>query len=139
MRLIGGIPVPCTMADVEKKVVQDLTTKDRVRYLRVKLDAIQLFCIVSHRSARTFVSDSQDAEPFRYSTDKVRMAHPTDAFLGNVFEQVVFLYRDQRFAILTAMLGVAYHSTAHVRKKLGTIADAQDRDPQIQDLRIVMW
>ena len=137
-RMISGVPVALTAADRKEKIADDLTAKRRVGHLRMELDAIQFFFIIAHGGAGALRGDRNRLKPIRYRVDIICVTHPADALLRDPLKQQMIFCSDDRFPVFTVVFCTGDFTAGHCRQQLGSVADTQDRDPKVQNLRVVM-
>ena len=130
------LPVRLAAADLEEEVADDLIAVLRVHDLGMELDRVELLRLVADRRVRAVAARRGDLEALGDLRDAVAMAHPDDELLGKSREQLVA--RDRRhlgLAVLALRTGLnrAAKLLAH---ELHAVADAEDRDAQVEDLRI---
>ena len=77
-------------------------------------------------------------EADRRSFHKISVAHPAYALFRDIPEQHVFLGINKSLSIFTAVLGTAYLSLRHVRHKLDSVADSENRDSKLKYLRVIV-
>ena len=105
----------------------------------MKLNTIEISTSIAHCSARTFFCARNRCKTFRQSFYIVGMTHPTNTFLWNPFEQNIICGKHSGFSVFAAILCRGYFTTGHVCHQLISVADAENRDSQIQDCSIIMW
>ena len=136
-----GIHPPGTgaAADVIQEIAEDLLAVFAVGDLRVELDGVELLFPVFHSRHRADLGMGGDVESRGHLFDPVRVAHPHHALGGHPFQQQRILNIQQQvdFAVF-AGFGADDLSAAHPGGELGAVADAEDGDPQLQHLGVVV-
>ena len=75
-------------ADIIKEIIKHLGSESGVSDLRMKLDSVYVFFGIFKGSAGAFICSACSRIPFRQSADKIRMAHPYYAVIGNILKKL---------------------------------------------------
>ena len=144
-------PVALAAAGVADEGADDLGALFRVHDFRVELYRIEALLGVLHGSDRTVFRVGRNVEPFGGFGDVVRVAHPHNSAAGfvtagdvlailresDVFQDALMIvHEDFSFSVFgdrRRFDGCA----EEVGHQLGTVADAEDRDAEFEDLLLV--
>ncbi len=135
---VPGRPVRYTATDVEEKVVQDLAAARRMGNLRVEQHSVDRLLLVLHSGDGRVGARGRDAEMRRRLIHAVAMTRPHDrrrARLESREQSPVLANRDLGATVLPLTRG---HDLAagEPGDELHPVANAKDRDTEIQDRRI---
>ena len=131
-------PVLLEAADTEQEVLQQVVTVRGVAHLRMELRGVQLALGALHGGDGADVGLRGHEEAFWRAAHGVAVAHPHGLLGGRVPVQggsAVVRARERGRAVL-ALLGVAHFATQRDGHDLLSVAEAEHRDAQLQDLGV---
>ena len=123
-------------ADAEEKVFQDLGTPGGVLDFGVELHPVEPPLGVTDSPGGAGVAAADDLEPRGGLLHHVAVAHPHGLGVAQAVEQIVAVADAKGLAAVFPGLGRHYPAPQQVAQELDAVADAQDRHPQFQDLRV---
>ena len=132
------LPVAGAAADVVEEVMEDLRAVLGMGDLGMELDGVDAAAFVAHRGGGALSCARGCGEALGRDRDIVAVAHPADAFAGNVVKEDVVINGQLDLAVLAAVLGACDRAARHVGDQLTAVADTQQRDAQIEDRGVVV-
>ena len=137
-RLDEGVhlPVASALTNVVDEVCQHDLALLRMHDFRVELSCIELMIRILHCSDGADRCSCRDLEPSRSRCDIVGVTHPADGLFIDACKEFgcLFLDRDLSLAIFAGRCRSDF-AAQEVRHELGAVADAQDGDTELEELR----
>ena len=133
------LPVTLTQAHVIQEVPQHLVAELAVGNFRVVLHRVNARCLVFHGGHGAVIGGGGNFKALGQLLNAVRMAHPDNALGGHVLEQLGagFFQVQLDFAVLGG-LGGDDGAAGHPGGKLAAVANAQNGNAQLQNLRVIV-
>ena len=133
------LPVALAPAHVIQEVPQHLVAELAVGDFRVVLHRVNTLGLILHGSHGALFSGGCDFKALGQRINAVRMAHPDDALGGYVLEQLGagLLKVQLDFAVLGG-LGGDDGAAGHPGGELAAVANAQNGNAQLQNLRVIV-
>ena len=102
----------------------------------MELHAVKPAALVAHGGAVALVGVGDGVKPVRHLTDEVGVAHPAEGGVGHIPEQGAVGAVQGGLAVFAAAFGAGNGASGHIGHQLIAVADAQHRNPQIQNLGV---
>ena len=132
----GRGPVGNTAADVINKITDQRHAATGMHHLRVELHAIKTAIVVRHGRFRGVLGVGQTYESRWQRLHGIAMAHPHRRSVIDVGEQIGGIVDVQRRLAVFSPTSGDHRTTQLLHHQLHAVANPQDRDPQIPELRI---
>ena len=131
----GGRPRRRGAGDLVEEVLEDVLPVRRVHDLGMELDAVQRALPVLEGGDRRRGRGGRDARTRRRGGHRVAVAHPHDLLGRQVVEELRVLGCELRLAELGRVRPLDGASEV-ARHELHPVADAERRDPELEDARV---
>ena len=127
------------MADVVQEIAQNLIAKLAVGDLGMELDGVEPLFGVFHGRHGAHIRMGRDLEPGGHFFDAVGVAHPHHALGGYALHQAGggLIQNEVNLAVLAGLRGND-GTAAHPGGELGAVADAENRNAQLQHLGVIV-
>ncbi len=134
---VPGSPIGNAAADLEEKVVEDLTATRRVRHFGVELHAEEWLPGMLHRRDRGIVAPGGHLVAWRRHVHVIAVAHPDRRLLAGPepAEEPATLHGHVRPAVLPAARA-GHVSAREMGEKLHAVAEAEHRGAEAEQLGI---
>ena len=135
----GHGPQGIEPADAEQEVAEDLLAPGRVVHFGMKLHPVEPPGEVSDGPGGAGVAVADDLEPRRQTLHPVAVAHPDLLFGVQAVKQIVKIGDGEGFVAVFPGRRRGHLAAQQVIEELDAVADAQDRHPQAEQVRVDGW
>ena len=132
----GHGPQGLEPADAEQEVAEDLLAPGRVVHFGMELHPVEPPGEVSDSPGGAVVAAADHLEPRRQALHPVAVAHPDLLFGVQAEKQVVKIADGKGFVAVFPGPGRGHLAAQEVVEELDAVTDAQDRDPQGEQVRV---
>ena len=128
-------PISLTMAYIVHEIAQHLGTLNGMEHLWMELDSIEALGCIFHGSYRTYRGAGCHAKALWSLGDIVSMAHPADGLVRYASKKLGILANNIHLSLAVLADRSGLHlASQEMCHQLGTVANAQYRYPQLENL-----
>ena len=135
------LPLACTAADIVEERLNHLTAVFGVINLGMELHAVEHSLLVSHCGYGAVIGMSGNLKALWRFADVVTVTHPRNSAFGQgVKQNTIFIIISYGLAVFTyRVIRRRYNISAErICHKLTAVADTQNRDTELKNLRRIM-